>query len=109
MFLLQGNMDIKYIGSGQAAKVLVYYVTDYITKTNLQTHVGLGALEYAIKQHDKKYSNDSMSSRSTQEQYLLTKCVNAYMGKQEMSHQQIMSSMLLILLDLGLRLLCLFY
>jgi hypothetical protein len=42
-------MDIKYIGSGEAAKALVYYVTDYITKENLVTHVGLQALAYAIK------------------------------------------------------------
>ncbi|KAH7906877.1 hypothetical protein BJ138DRAFT_1137801 [Hygrophoropsis aurantiaca] len=44
LFLLQCNMDIKYIGSGEAAKALVYYVTDYISKTDLQTHVGLAAL-----------------------------------------------------------------
>ena len=44
LFLMQCNMDIKYIGSGEAAKALVYYVTDYITKESLATHIGLEAL-----------------------------------------------------------------
>jgi hypothetical protein len=35
LFLMQCNMDIKYIGSGEAAKALVYYVTDYITKNTV--------------------------------------------------------------------------
>ena len=30
---LQCNMDIQFIGSGQSAKAILYYVTDYITKT----------------------------------------------------------------------------
>ncbi|EGO04332.1 hypothetical protein SERLA73DRAFT_44625 [Serpula lacrymans var. lacrymans S7.3] len=49
------NMDIKYIGSGQAAKALVYYVTDCITESSLPVHVGLDALKYAIKQNNLKY------------------------------------------------------
>ncbi|KAJ7860952.1 hypothetical protein B0H14DRAFT_2268730, partial [Mycena olivaceomarginata] len=48
MFLLRCNMDIKYVGSGEAAKALVHYVTDYVTKSALATHVGLSAVEYAI-------------------------------------------------------------
>ncbi|EGN93339.1 hypothetical protein SERLA73DRAFT_64104 [Serpula lacrymans var. lacrymans S7.3] len=48
LFLFRCNMDLKYIGSGEAAKALVYYVTDYITKSQLPTHVGLAAILYAI-------------------------------------------------------------
>jgi hypothetical protein len=55
MFLMQCNMDLKYIGSGEAAKALIYYVTDYITTANLATHVGLQALAYAIHQNNTKY------------------------------------------------------
>ncbi|KIM73163.1 hypothetical protein PILCRDRAFT_81364 [Piloderma croceum F 1598] len=43
------NMDIKFIGSGEAVKALIYYITDYITKASLPTHVGLAALSYAIQ------------------------------------------------------------
>ncbi|KAJ7084457.1 hypothetical protein B0H15DRAFT_923743 [Mycena belliarum] len=58
IFLLRCNMDIKYVGSGEAAKALVYYVTDYITKGTLSTHVGLAAVEYAIKMNESIYQND---------------------------------------------------
>ncbi|EGN92237.1 hypothetical protein SERLA73DRAFT_66091 [Serpula lacrymans var. lacrymans S7.3] len=44
------NMDIKYIGLGQAAKALVYYVTDYFTKSLLPVNVGFDALRYAVKE-----------------------------------------------------------
>jgi hypothetical protein len=49
IFLVQCNMDIKYIGSGPAAKALVFYVTDYITKSSLSVHVGLDAIKYALR------------------------------------------------------------
>ena len=48
-------MDIKYIGAGEAAKALVYYISDYITKNTLAMHVGLKVLSYAIKQNEAKY------------------------------------------------------
>ncbi|CAF2077651.1 unnamed protein product [Rotaria magnacalcarata] len=34
----RSNMDIKYIFSGSDAKALVYYITDYVTKSNLSFH-----------------------------------------------------------------------
>lgn len=51
LFLIQSNMDIKYVGSGPAAKALVYYVTDYITKSSLKIHAGIHTLEAALKSH----------------------------------------------------------
>jgi Helitron helicase-like domain at N-terminus/PIF1-like helicase len=91
VFLLQCNMDIKFIGSGEAAKAFLCYVTDYITKSALPTHVGLAALIYAIKKtHDRfpiicdeGFVNTSRSSMIT--------VVNSMMARQEMSHQQVMS------------------
>ncbi|KAH7904130.1 hypothetical protein BJ138DRAFT_1138605 [Hygrophoropsis aurantiaca] len=91
LFLLQCNMDIKYIGSGEAAKALVYYVTDYISKMELQTHVGLVALLYAIKSNNAKFDGDFDSSLLQKDRNLITKTVNAIMSRQEMSHQQIMA------------------
>ncbi|KAJ7699720.1 hypothetical protein B0H16DRAFT_1349051, partial [Mycena metata] len=93
MFLLRCNMDIKYIGSGEAAKALVYYVTDYITKSNLSTHVGLAALEYAIKRNQEKFDPTKATRFVDHEvnRSLFTKTVMALMSKQEMSHQQVMS------------------
>ncbi|CAF4605844.1 unnamed protein product, partial [Rotaria socialis] len=34
----RSNMDIKFIWSGSDAKALVYYITDYVTKTSLSFH-----------------------------------------------------------------------
>ncbi|KAJ7649265.1 hypothetical protein B0H17DRAFT_1163738 [Mycena rosella] len=45
---IRNNMDIKFIGSGPTAKAVMYYITDYITKTQLQTHVAYAALELAV-------------------------------------------------------------
>ncbi|KAK7027673.1 PIF1-like helicase-domain-containing protein [Favolaschia claudopus] len=93
IFLLRCNMDIKYIGSGEAAKALVYYITDYITKGTLSTHVGLSALEYAIKRNNEKFDPQFSAShiRSEVNRSLFTKTIMSLMSKQEMSHQQVMS------------------
>ena len=43
------NMDIKFIGSETSAKAILYYITDYITKSQLKTHVAIAALELAVR------------------------------------------------------------
>lgn len=91
MFLMQCNMDVKYIGSGDSAKALIYYVTDYITKESLTTHVGLEALTYAINRNDQKFSEDMVTPDSLKAKSLFVKTVNSMMARQEMSHQQVMS------------------
>ncbi|EGO30716.1 hypothetical protein SERLADRAFT_432334 [Serpula lacrymans var. lacrymans S7.9] len=91
LFLLHYNMDIKYIESGQAAKALVDYVTDYIIKSFFPVHVGFDALRYAIKQNSVKFTEDSNSSPKEKSRSLFTKCVNAIIACQELSHQQVMS------------------
>lgn len=83
-FLLKCNMDIKFIGSGEAAKALVYYITDYITKSSLPTHVGLAALAYVLRQN---LDSDSQKLKPLAPKTFMTKCVNAMMGRQEISHQ----------------------
>ncbi|KIN94900.1 hypothetical protein M404DRAFT_34604 [Pisolithus tinctorius Marx 270] len=84
-------MDIKFIGSGTAAKALTYYISDYITKNDLQVHVGLQAIRTAIDSHHKLFINNIETPSSVCEQNLLTKTVNAMMGRREVSHQQVMS------------------
>jgi hypothetical protein len=85
-------MDIKYVGSGEAAKALVYYISDYITKNTLATHVGLQALAYAIEQNDVKYIGSQYPlNRDQRDKSLFIKTVNSIMSRQENSHQQIMS------------------
>lgn len=86
-------MDIKYIRSEEAAKALIYYVTDYITKATLPTHVALAAIEYAIRRNSDKFSGVTSSDNTVSDvrRSLFTKTVMALMSRQELSHQQVMS------------------
>jgi len=43
------NMDIKFIGSGASVKVILYYITDYISKTQLKAHVAYAVLEVVVQ------------------------------------------------------------
>ncbi|KZO94889.1 hypothetical protein CALVIDRAFT_483665, partial [Calocera viscosa TUFC12733] len=87
MFLLKCNMDIQFIGSGEGAKAAIYYITDYITKPSLPTHVGLSALGLALQ----KTQGEMFDLDNQGEKLLLNRLVNSMMSQQEMSHQQIMS------------------
>lgn len=90
IFLIQANMDIKHIGSGEGAKALIYYITDYITKSALPTHLGLAALMYALSSTNFKYGDaNQWTSRETSG--ALTILINSMISRQEVSHQQVMS------------------
>ncbi|KAJ6622841.1 hypothetical protein B0H10DRAFT_1787574, partial [Mycena sp. CBHHK59/15] len=92
LFLVRCNMDIKYIGSGDAAKALAFYISDYITKPTLTTHIGLSAVEYAIKKNEEKFEAAGLAVPSEDVKHsLFTKTVMAMVSKQELSHQQVMS------------------
>ncbi|KAJ8473925.1 hypothetical protein ONZ51_g7564 [Trametes cubensis] len=91
VFLMKCNMDIKFIGSGEAAKALLYYVTDYITKPSLPMHVGLSALSYAIQRTNEKFPPTSETIPTNRSRGALTIAVNRMISRQEMSHQQVMS------------------
>lgn len=91
IFLMQCNMDIKYIGSGEAAKALVYYITDYITKQDMPTHVGFSALRYALQRTSREFWSTSDQDTAKIDRSVIIKSINALNARQEMSHQQVMS------------------
>ena len=91
LFLLQSNMDIKYVGSGPAAKALAYYITDYIMKSDLKIHTGIHTLQAAMQSHAIKFKDDTVSTYAFHDRNLVMKCVNSFIGRQEVSHQQVMS------------------
>ncbi len=93
MFVMQANMDIKHIGSGEGAKALIYYVTDYITKSSLPTHLGLAALMYAINSTHAKYGQPDAWDNS-RDIGALTIVVNSMLSRQEISHAQVMSEVI---------------
>lgn len=94
IFLVKCNMDIKFIGSGEAAKAYLYYLTDYITKPSLPVHVGLAALSYAVRQTNIRIPSlldgTPETVRENQKGAVII-TVNSMMGHHEISHQQVMS------------------
>ncbi|KAI9067678.1 hypothetical protein FKP32DRAFT_1672958 [Trametes sanguinea] len=91
IFLMKSNMDIKFIGSGEAAKALLYYVTDYITKSSLPAQVGLAALSYAIQKTNEQFPCMVEDADGPRPKGALNVAVNRMMSQQEISHQQVMS------------------
>ncbi|KAK0429964.1 hypothetical protein EV421DRAFT_1722283, partial [Armillaria borealis] len=80
-------MDIKFNGSGASAKAVLYYITDYITKSRLKANVAYAALELSVRkltEFDPK--EDDLTLRAKQ---LLQKCAYSMMTKQELSGQEV--------------------
>ncbi|KAJ7739226.1 hypothetical protein DFH07DRAFT_688368, partial [Mycena maculata] len=83
------NMDIKFIGSGASAKAILYYITDYITKSQLKTHVTFSMLELAVKRLGEfDPLQDELTIRAKR---MLQKCAYAMISQQELSAQQVAS------------------
>ncbi|KAJ7275811.1 hypothetical protein C8J57DRAFT_1223961 [Mycena rebaudengoi] len=82
-------MDIKFIGSGASVKAILYYITDYITKSQLKTHVAFSMLELAVKKLGvvDPFETD-LTVRAKQ---MLRKCAYAMISQQELSAQQVAS------------------
>ncbi|KAJ3538306.1 hypothetical protein NM688_g6538 [Phlebia brevispora] len=81
------NMDIKFIASGEAAKAVVYYITDYITKSELKTHVAYAALELAVRKLAAVSADES--DEELRAKHLLQKCAFALLHNQEMPAEQV--------------------
>ncbi|KAF8123174.1 hypothetical protein EV363DRAFT_1273007, partial [Boletus edulis] len=89
---LRCNMDIQFVGSGVSAKAIVYYITDYITKSQLKAHVAYSALEVAVaKVGEYDPSGDDLKVRAKR---LLQKCAYSMISRQELSAQQVSSYLL---------------
>ncbi|KAJ3858400.1 hypothetical protein EV359DRAFT_5479, partial [Lentinula novae-zelandiae] len=81
------NMDIKFIGSGASAKAVLYYITDYITKSQLKAHVAYATLERAVRRLDEQCPEDS--ELTIRAKKLLQKCAYFMISQQELSAQQV--------------------
>ncbi|KAI0710060.1 hypothetical protein C8Q76DRAFT_594532, partial [Earliella scabrosa] len=90
MFCMRCNMDIKHIGSGEGAKALIFYITDYITKASLPAHLGLAALLYAINRLPAKFGDLSEWDQQ-HDGGALNILVNSMLSRTEISHPQILS------------------
>ncbi|KAJ7818391.1 hypothetical protein B0H14DRAFT_2169863, partial [Mycena olivaceomarginata] len=83
------NMDIKFIGSGASAKGILYYITDYITKSQLKTHVAFSMLELAVKK--LREVNPFETDITIRAKKMLQKCAYAMISQQELSAQQVVA------------------
>jgi hypothetical protein len=81
------NTDVKFMASGDAAKSVLFYITDYITKTGNKSHVSFGALEVALKKLGDYDPEDT--SAELRAKKMLQKCVYAVLSHQELSGQQV--------------------
>ncbi|KAF8332954.1 hypothetical protein F5887DRAFT_823370, partial [Amanita rubescens] len=90
---LRCNMDIKFIGSGTSAKAILYYITDYISKSQLRMHVVYNALEIAINKLQNPLRGIAPAGGSQEEQNraysILRKAANSIIALQELSAQQV--------------------
>jgi len=86
---VRNNMDIQFIGSGESAKAMIYYITDYITKSQLKSHVAYAALQLAVKKCEQ--IDDGDDDFVVKSKRLLQRCAYAMISHQEMSAQQVAS------------------
>jgi hypothetical protein len=81
------NSDIKFMASGGAAKSVLFYITDYITKNQLKSHVSFSALEAALKKLGDCDPTDTDTDLRAKK--MLQKCVYSIISHQELSGQQV--------------------
>ncbi len=90
--IMRCNMDIQFLGSGPSTKAVIYYITDYITKAQLKTHVAYAALALAVQKLEQSdTADDPVTTRAKK---LLQKCAYSMIARQELSAQQISSYLL---------------
>ena len=85
-------MDIKYIFSGSDAKALVYYITDYVTKSNLSFHDTFSLVLKAVQSIEKQKLNiDIAVDAEEKSRRLVLRCYNTLASQQELSSAQVAS------------------
>lgn len=88
----RSNMDIKYIFSGSDAKALVYYITDYVTKSSLSFHDTFSLVLKAVQSLEKhKLVTDAAINAEEKSRRLVLRCYNTLASQQELSGVQVAS------------------
>ena len=81
-YLLLCNTDITCMWSGTALKAVIVYVTDYITKTSLKTHVIFEVIKGVFDRHSCILGSSLPEKEKARQ--LMTKMVNALTVRMEM-------------------------
>ena len=81
-YLFRCNTDVTCMWSGTALKAVILYISDYITKTGLKTHVVFDVIRNTFDKH-QDILNGNISQKEKARR-LMTKMVNLLSTKQEM-------------------------
>ncbi|KAF5323736.1 hypothetical protein D9619_012994 [Psilocybe cf. subviscida] len=92
--MFKSNTEVKFIGSGRAARNLVFYITNYVTKPSLPMHVGMVALKYAIGKVGEKIAETVDGLTASFNTSAVIMAVNSMMGRQEISQPQVMAELI---------------
>ncbi|CAF3219894.1 unnamed protein product [Rotaria sp. Silwood2] len=88
----RSNMDIKYIFSGSDSKALVYYITDYVTKSNLSFYDTFSLMLKATQYLEKRATQaNNILSAEEKSRKLVLRCYNTLASQQELSGVQVAS------------------
>ena len=87
----RSNMDIKFIWSGNDAKALVYYITDYVTKMSLSFHDTFSLVQKGIASFQNASQQTSSESAIEKSRKLVLRCYNTLASQQELSGVQVAS------------------
>jgi len=78
-------MDIKFIWSGNDAKALVYYITDYVTKFTLAFYDMFALAQQGIKSIEHGRISSSTDNIVDKSHKLVLRCFNMIASQQEVS------------------------
>lgn len=70
----RSNMDIKFIWSGNDAKALVYYITDYVTKSTLAFYDMFALAQQGIKSAEQQRVTSNISDAVEKSRKLVLRC-----------------------------------
>jgi hypothetical protein len=84
-------MDIKFIWSGNDAKALVYYITDYVTKMSLSFHDTYALVQKSIASIMNSSNQTNNENAIEKSRKLVLRCYNTLASQQELSGVQVAS------------------
>ena len=82
MTSMRCNHDVKFIPSGKDSKALVFYITEYTTKSQLSIHHMLSLIATSKRSVDVYHCSEDTVQRSKQ---FITKCMNRITTETEIS------------------------
>ena len=85
----RSNMDIKFIWSGNDAKALVYYITDYVTKMSLSFHDTFSLVQKGIESFQNVPLQTNCESAIEKSRKLVLRWYNTLASQQELSGVQV--------------------